>query len=109
MLKMLPDPEQRNILMETMEVFNDACNDISITASEHDFPNKYELHKLVYYSIREKYKLPSQLVVRAISKVAESYKVDRTCVHEFDRHGSIIYDQRILSFKGLDIISMNTL
>ncbi|MGC8514964.1 MAG: RNA-guided endonuclease InsQ/TnpB family protein [Thermoplasmata archaeon] len=109
MLKILPDPGQRNILLETMEVFNVACNDISRTAFKNDFPNKYELHKLVYYGIKEKYRLPSQLVVRAISKVAESYKVDRTCIHEFDRHGSIIYDQRILSFKGLDTVSMNTL
>ena len=109
MLKMLPDPEQRNILLETIEVFNKACSDISRTAFSNGFPNKYELHRLVYYSIKEKYRLPSQLIVRAISKVAESYKIDRTCIHEFDRHGSIIYDQRILSFKGLDLVSMNTL
>ena len=109
MLKMLPDPEQRNILLETIEVFNKACSDISRTAFDNDFPNKYELHRLVYYSVKEKYKLPSQLIVRAISKVAESYKVDRTCIHEFNMHGSIIYDQRILSFKGLDSVSMNTL
>ena len=92
-----------------MEAFNKACNDISKTAFEHTFPNKYELHKLVYYDIKNACKLPSQLIVRAISKVAESYKIDRTCIHEFDRHGSIIYDQRILSFKGLDSVSMNTL
>ena len=109
MLRILSTPEQNNILLQTMEVFNEACNDISRTAFEHSFPNKYELHRLVYYSIKEKYKLPSQLIVRAISKVAESYKIDRTCIHEFDRHGSIIYDQRILSFKGLDSVSMNTL
>ena len=78
-------------------------------AFDNGFPNKYKLHKLVYYSIKEKYRLPSQLVVRAISKVAESYKIDRTCIHEFDGHGSIIYDKRILSFKGLDSVSMNTL
>ena len=109
MLKILPDPEQRNILLETIEVFNKACSDMSRTAFSNGFPNKYELHRLVYYSIKEKYRLPSQLIVRAISKVAESYKIDRTCIHEFDRHGSIIYDQRILSFKGLDLVSMNTL
>ncbi|MHB1709631.1 MAG: RNA-guided endonuclease InsQ/TnpB family protein [Thermoplasmataceae archaeon] len=109
MLKILPDTEQKGILLETMEVFNKACDDISRTSFEHGFPNKYELHRLVYYSIKDAYKLPSQLIVRAISKVAESYKVDRTCMHEFDRHGSIIYDQRILSFKGLDRVSMNTL
>lgn len=109
MLKILPDHEQRNILLETMEVFNDSCNDISRTAFDNGFPNKYELHRLVYYSVKDKYRLPSQLVVRAISKVAESYKADRTRIHEFDRHGSIIYDQRILSFKGPDSVSMNTL
>ena len=109
MLKILSNTEQKDILLETMEVFNKACNDISKTAFEHTFPNKYELHRLVYYDIKNAYKLPSQLVVRAISKVAESYKVDRTCIHEFDRHGSIVYDQRILSFRGLDSVSMNTL
>lgn len=109
MLKLLPDHAQRNILVETTEVFNVACNDISRMAFDNGFPNKYKLHNLVYYSIKEKYRLPSQLVVRAISKVAESYKINRTCIHEFDRHGSIIYDQRILSFKGLDSVSMNTL
>ena len=109
MLKILSNTEQKDILLETMEVFNKACNDISKTAFEHTFPNKYELHRLVYYDIKNAYKLPSQLVVRAISKVAESYKVDRACIHEFDRHGSIVYDQRILSFRGLDSVSMNTL
>ncbi|EQD71705.1 transposase, IS605 OrfB family [mine drainage metagenome] len=49
------------------------------------------------------------MVVRAISKVVESYKVDSSTVHVFDLHGSIIYDQRILSFKGIDTVSMNTL
>lgn len=90
-------------------MFNAACNDISRKAFDNCFPNKYKLHKLVYYSIKEKYRLPSQLVVRAISKVAESYKIDWTCIHVFDGHGSIIYDKRILSFNGLDSVSMNTL
>jgi transposase, putative, N-terminal domain len=109
MLKILSNTEQKDILLETMEVFNKACNDISKTAFEHTFPNKYELHRLVYYDIKNAYKLPSQLVVRAISKVAESYKVDRTCIHEFDRHVSIVYVLMILSFRGLDSVSMNTL
>lgn len=52
--------------------------------------------------------MSAQLAIRAISKVVESYKVERAVLHEFDEHGAIVYDQRILSFIGLDKASLNT-
>ena len=46
--------------------------------------------------------------IRAISKVVESYGVDRRHIHTFDPRGAIVYDQRIMSFKGLDKVSLTT-
>jgi len=66
------------------------------------------LHRIVYKDIREKFGLPAQLAVRAISKVVETYKSDKGHLHEFMDFGSIVYDQRILSFKGMDEVSINT-
>lgn len=51
------------------------------------------------------------MTVRAIGKVAESYrnKDTRKTLHTFKETGAIVYDQRILSFKGLDKVSILTL
>ncbi|MDY0388734.1 MAG: RNA-guided endonuclease TnpB family protein [Methanolobus sp.] len=92
-----------------MERFNEACNYISkIAWSTHTF-GKVGIQKIVYYDVRKKYHLSAQMVVRAIGKVAESYRVDKTCQHGFEKHGTIVYDQRILSFKTLDEVSILTL
>lgn len=108
-VKLYPNEQQERALLETMERFNEACNYISkIAWSTHTF-GKVGIQKIVYYDIREKYNLSAQMVVRAIGKVAESYKVDKTCQHEFIKHGAIVYDQRILTFKTSDEISILTL
>jgi IS605 OrfB family transposase len=71
--------------------------------------NKIEIHKVVYYDIRERFGLSAQLAVRAISKVAEAYKRDKSIKPEFRSDGSIVYDQRILTWKGLEHVSITTL
>lgn len=92
-----------------MEKFNEACNFISIFAFQKKIFGKIGIQKELYYEIREKYGLSAQMTVRAVGKVAESYKVDRKTLHEFDSHGAIVYDQRILSYKSADTISILTL
>jgi len=106
---MYPNEHQKKALLETMERFNEACNFISKTASYTHTFGKIGLQKIVYYDVREKYNLSAQMVVRAIGKVAESYRVDNSCCHEFKKHGAIVYDQRILTFKTSDEISILTL
>ena len=108
-VKLQPTREQRQKLLRTMETFNQACDDISREAYESKTFNKYKLQHQLYHRIREQYKLPAQLAIRAISKVIESYKVERRHYHAFDPHGAIVYDQRIMSFKGLDKVSIATL
>jgi IS605 OrfB family transposase len=106
--KLYPTIEQKKMLVDTMEQFNNACNSISKIAFELRCYNKYKIQQKCYYDIRKEFNLPAQLAIRAISKVVESYKVDKTCIHVFDKYGAIVYDQRVLSFKGLDKASITT-
>lgn len=107
--KLITNQEQHDSLLKTMEKFNEACNFISIFAFQKKIFGKIGIQKELYYIIREKYGLSAQMTVRAVGKVAESYKVDRKTLHEFDPHGAIVYDQRILSYKAADLISILTL
>src|SRR5262245_40416423 len=63
----------------------------------HLAANKLRLQALVYYGVRERFRLSSQRVVRAIAKVSEGDTRDRTIRLTFRRHGSMPYDQRICS------------
>jgi IS605 OrfB family transposase len=92
-----------------METFNQACDDISKEAYDSKTFNQYKLHHRLYYRIREQYRLPAQLAIRAISKVVDSYKRERRHPHQFDSCGAIIYDERIMGFKGFEKISLSTL
>ena len=107
--KLNPTNEQRSKLLKTMETFNAACSDISREAYESKTYNKIELQHRVYYRIREQYKLPAQLAIRAIGKVVESYKAERRHLHVFDPRGAMVYDQRILSLRGFDRVSLTTI
>lgn len=108
-VKLYPNKEQHKALLNTMECFNKACDYISKTAWDNHIFSKIAIQKIVYYDVRDKFDLSSQMVVRAIGKVAESYKVDKSCCHEFNKYGAIVYDQRVLTFKTSDKISILTL
>jgi len=109
MIKLVPSTEQCEMLCDTMKRFNEACNHIAETVFAMHSANKVEIHKTVYYPVREHFGLSSQLTVRAISKVCEAYKRDKSIKPEFRLDGSIVYDQRILSWKGLEHVSLTTL
>jgi IS605 OrfB family transposase len=108
-IKLQPSSEQHQALLETMEQFNAACNYIAQIAFEHRLANKVELQKLVYHTVRERFGLSAQMTIRAIAKVVEAYKRDKSIQPTFDLHGAIVYDQRILSWKAADRISILTL
>jgi IS605 OrfB family transposase len=107
-IKLLPNNIQHSQLIETMQFFNKACNEISNEAFVTKIYSKFKLQKIVYYNIRNKYKLSAQLTIRAISKVCESYKTDNKTLHLFKDTGAIVYDDRIMSFKGLTIVSLDS-
>ena len=107
-IKLLPDDKQREALIDTFVKFNGACNFVSKVAFEKKLYNKVFLQKIVYKEIRKKFGLAAQLAIRVIAKVVETYKNDKEHFHEFRSFGSIVYDQRILSFKGVDEVSIST-
>ncbi|WP_410807875.1 RNA-guided endonuclease InsQ/TnpB family protein [Methanohalobium sp.] len=108
-VKLNPDREQRDKLLETMEKFNEACNYASEAAWYNKKFGKTGIQKLTYYDIKQEFGLSAQLTVRAIAKVAESYSNERKTIHKFDKRGAVVYDQRVLSFKDNDMVSILTL
>jgi putative transposase len=109
--KLLAGKDDKRILLETMERFNAACNYISKAAFEKKIFGQVGLHRLSYKDVRARFNLSSQFAVRAIGKVRESYKGrgHRESLHVFKEHSAVVYDQRILSFKNLSIVSILTL
>lgn len=110
-IRLYSSSEQVEQLLKTMERFNAACNVISSVAFENKTFGKVKLQKLCYYQIRDEFKLSAQMVIRAIGKVAESYsdKTKRDSLHFFKPHGAIVYDDRILTIKSIDTVSILTL
>lgn len=108
-IKLLSTAEDRRKLLNTMHAFNAACNHVSAVAWETKTFGKVGLQKICYYDIRDKFSLSAQMAVRVMGKVSESYKVNKKNQHSFKKEGAIVYDQRLLSFKGLDTVNLLTL
>jgi len=92
-----------------MRAFNQAANYAAKVAFKAKVFSQPPIHKLVYFEIRKRFKLGAQLAVRAISKAVETFPVTRTVCPAFRLDGAISYDQRNMSFKGLDKVSLSTL
>jgi putative transposase len=108
-IKLLPDKEQSNVLLDTLKEANSACDFISKTAFSKRLFNQFKLHKEVYHVVKSSFNLSAQMVIRCISKVTDSYKLDKKCQRTFKPLGSIAYDSRILSYKPNDIASIWTI
>lgn len=108
-LKLLPSSEQHARLRETMHAFNAACTYIAGIAYEQRLASKFKLQRLVYYEVRHRFGLAAQLAIRAIAKVVEAYKRDKSQRVVFRPDGAVVYDERILSFQGLEAASLATL
>jgi IS605 OrfB family transposase len=101
--------EQLDALKETMYRFNQACNFVAPVAFKLRTADKMRLQSLVYRKLREKFGLSAQMAIRAIAKVCEVYKRDKSMMPKFKPDGAMVYDQRILSWKGLEQASILTL
>ena len=105
-IKLLTDSDQKQKLLRSMYQFNSACNWVSEVAFRDQIFSKVKLQKEIYYELREKFDLPAQYAIRIISRVCESYKIDKKVQHKFDKTSSVEFDQRILNWKKLDRISI---
>lgn len=108
-IKLLPSVEQAESLKKTISVFNEACNAISTIAWERCCFRQFNLHKEVYYAIKDTYGLSAQLVVRAISKVADAYKLNKKKQRKFREFGAITYDSRVLSYTAKQEASLSVI
>jgi putative transposase len=109
LVKLALEPEEHSALLRTLEAFNAACNAIADVAFLQRVANKLALQPLVYYDVRERFGLSSQMAIRAIAKVSEAYKRDKRVKPTFRTHGAMTYDQRICSFPSPDRVSLLTL
>jgi putative transposase len=108
-VKLAPTPAQHAALLATIERFNLACDWIAGEAFRDRCANKIALQKTVYYPVRERFGLAAQLTVRAISKTVEAYKRDKEIQPRFRPHGAVPYDERIMSWRGVEAVSLLTL
>lgn len=97
-LKLLPTPAQADALKRTLETTNAACDYISQIAWDARTFGKFQLQKLCYQDVRATFGLTAQMVIRALSKVGDAYKLDTTTKRTFRPTSAIAYDNRILSF-----------
>jgi len=105
-IKLLPTDEQVNLLLNTMKEANTVCNAISDVAWEKKIFNNFKLHHEVYHKYKVAFDLSSQMLIRQIAKVADSYKLDKKTKRTFKPFGSIAYDSRIMSYKLNNIVSL---
>ena len=108
-LKLLPSITQHALLLDTMHVFNAACTWIAAYAYAEQCTSKFLLQKALYQEVRQRFGLSAQLAIRAIAKAVEAYKRDKATPVAFRPDGAVVYDERILSFQGLECASLMTL
>lgn len=99
-VKLQPTKEHYQLLLETLKMANATCSHISERAWQTQTFKQFDIHRLVYQDIRSTADpLSAQMVVRAIAKVADAYKLDRETKREFSLLGGFAYDDRLLSWK----------
>ena len=109
MLKLAPSSGQAEALLATMRACNVAADYAAGVAFEHKTASKIRLQKLCYADLRAEFGLPAQMAIRSIAKACDAYKRDKKIRPKFRLLGGISYDQRILSWKGRDRVSILTL
>jgi len=97
-VKLTTTPEQKQILLKTLREANKACHTISGMAWDKQIFGQFQIHKFAYRHIRETTNLGAQMVVRAISKVADSYKLERGSRRKYSWKGGFPYDSRSLKW-----------
>jgi predicted transposase len=106
-VKLNPTKEQAKALRQTLEQANAACDAISEIAWKNETFKQFSLHKLIYADIRERFDLSAQVVVRAIAKVADAYKLDTDRCRKFKPLGAFPFDDRCLTWRINKSLSLN--
>jgi IS605 OrfB family transposase len=106
-LKLLPSSEQATRLHATLARCNEAATWLAGVGFEKSVFRQYDLHKLAYTDLRERFGLTAQVAVRTIAKVADAFKVNRKIAPVFRKDAAQPYDDRIIRFiKSGDAVSL---
>ena len=108
-IQLQPTAEQIGLLEQAMRRFNEACNWLAGKAFERQLANRYALHKLYYYDLREQFGLPAQMACLVCAQVAGNYKRDKSKQVSFRPLASVPYDRHLLRFWDLTTVSLATL
>ena len=108
-IQLLPDKQQAHLLKSTMARFNRACSWLAEQAFELKIANKISLQQHFYYDLRERFGLSAQMAAICIRHVGGTYSRDKSLLPVFRPNAAMPYDSRILSFKGIDRVSILTL
>ncbi len=100
--QLLPERAQVEALEATLRAFNAAADWLAGEAFARKTANKIALQKLHYPELRRRFGLSAQMAVRCIAQVGEAYKRDKSRRPHFRPLAAMPYDQRLMSFKGLD-------
>jgi predicted transposase len=92
-IKLLPDPEQREVLLATMQSFNAACNWLSERAKELGIFGRFKLQAACYETIRLLFGLSAQATCLVCRKVADAHAISKNS-RTFRTTGAITYDLR---------------
>jgi putative transposase len=96
-VKLETNPGTYAALEDTLRETNRCANWLSERAWETQTFSQFKLQKLAYVEARKRFSsLSSQIVIRAIAKVSDAYKLDQETKRTFRLDGSIAYDLRIL-------------
>jgi putative transposase len=107
--QLFPTREQTAALEATLRAFNAGADWLAGEAFAAKIANKIVLQKIHYAALRERFGLSAQMSVRCIAQVCEAYKRDKTKRPHFRPLAAMPFDQRMMSFKGLDRVSLLTL
>jgi putative transposase len=96
-VKLLPDADRSERLLETMRTFTAACDWLAERAIELNAFAHFKLQKACYKSIRTLFGLSAQAACLVCAKVADAYAISKT-PRKFRPEGAVIYDLRLLSW-----------
>jgi len=108
-VQLFPTVDEAAKLKATVERFHAAADWLAGEAFATRSANKVELQRAHYRELRDRFGLSAQMAVRCIAQVCEAYKRDRAIRPKFRKHAAMPFDQRMMSFKGIDRVSLLTL
>jgi putative transposase len=108
-LRLVPTPAQHTALLATMRAFNAGASYAAKVGWTDQTFNQQSIHKRCYRELRDRFGLSAQMAVRAIGKAVEVFQRDRSVCPVFKDTGAMVYDERLLGWKGPAHVSLLTL